>query len=83
VSSILFLIAYVLLLLLAAHHFIHARRGLRTGVVEGLVFGYWVKRYNRDSDAADFWLNVWSALFVSGLGAVRRSVRAIRASSAS
>ena len=70
VSTLLLLIAYVLLLLLAVHHLVHARRGLRTGVVDGLMFGYWGKRYSRDSEAAEFWLNVGAGFFVTGLGAI-------------
>ena len=63
-------LAYILLLLLAAHHFIKAKRGLRTGKVEGLMLGYWGKRYNRNDEATAFWVNIAVGFFVATLGLI-------------
>jgi hypothetical protein len=60
--------AYVLLLLLAGHHFIKATRGLRTGNVEGLMVGYWGKRYSRNDDGTAFWANILVGMFVAAVG---------------
>jgi hypothetical protein len=68
--SIVFYVAYASLLLLAANHLVQARRGLRTGIVDGLVIGYWGKRFKRSSEPAAFWLNVSAGLFVAAVGAV-------------
>jgi hypothetical protein len=56
--------------LLGIHHFIEARRGLRTGTVEGLVLGCWDKTYDREYDPELFWVNVWVAFLVATVAAV-------------
>jgi hypothetical protein len=61
---------WVLLLLLAVHHFAEARRGLRTGSVEGLMLGFWGKRYSRNDDGTAFWTNIVVGMFVAALGFV-------------
>ena len=63
-------IAWILLVLLAVHHGVKAQRGLRSGIVEGLVIGYSSKAYSRASDPAAFWVNVIAGLFVAALGAL-------------
>jgi hypothetical protein len=70
VSTVLFYAVIVLSGALGVHHFIKARRGLRTGVVEGLMIGYWGNRYEREYDPEAFWVNVWAGFFVATLGAV-------------
>jgi fatty acid desaturase len=64
----LFYAAYALVLVLAVHHFVKAKRGLRTGNVEGLMLGYWGKRYSRKADVTAFWVNVMVGLLVAALG---------------
>lgn len=68
--SILFYLAFVLIVLLAGHHGVKAQRGLRSGVVEGLIFGYPGKAYRRTSDPVAFWVNVGAGIFVAALGVV-------------
>jgi hypothetical protein len=59
-----------LFILLAAHDFIKARRARRTGVVEGMMSGFWGKLYSRKTQADAFWVNVCAGFFVAALGAV-------------
>jgi peptidoglycan/LPS O-acetylase OafA/YrhL len=68
--TLLFYVAYVLIVLLGIHDFIRARRGLRTGVVEGLMIGFWGKRYSRQSEPDEFWINVWAGFFFAVLGGI-------------
>lgn len=68
--SALFYIALSLLMLLAVHHGARVRRGLRTGIVEGLVLGYWGRGYSREAEPVAFWVNVGVGIFVAALGIV-------------
>ena len=61
---------WVLLLVLAVHHFTEARRGLRTGRIEGLMLGYWGKSYSRNDNGTAFWTNIVVEMFVTALGFV-------------
>jgi hypothetical protein len=66
----LFCAAFALFLLLALHHFVKARRGVRTGVVEGLMVGFWGKRYSRTDNPDAFLTNVYAGYSMAALGAV-------------
>ncbi len=66
--SALFYLSWSLLVLLAAHHGVKASRGLRSGVVEGLVLGYRGTAYSRASNPAAFWANMGAGFFVAALG---------------
>jgi len=55
---------------LGIHHFIKVRRGLRTGLIEGLMIGYWGKSYEREYEPEAFWVNVWIGFFAAALGAI-------------
>lgn len=63
-------LAYFLFLFLAVHHFVKAVRGLRTGNVEGLMLGYWNKRYCRNDDRTAFWVNIIIGMLVAALGVI-------------
>jgi hypothetical protein len=69
VSTWLLLAVIILFSLLALHHFIKARRGLRTGTIEGLMIGFWGKRFSREQDLEAFRINVSVGFFVAALGA--------------
>lgn len=56
--------------LLGIHHFVKARQGLRTGVVEGLLVGWWGKRYELAYDPEAFWLNVSARFVLAFLAAI-------------
>ena len=66
--SALFYVAIALLLLLAAHHGVKVRRGLRSEVIEGLVLGYPSKAYRRADQPVAFWVNIAVGMFVATLG---------------
>ena len=66
--SALICISWALMLLLAVHHGLKAQRGLRSGVVEGLVLGYSGNAYSRASNPAAFWVNVGAEFFVASIG---------------
>jgi hypothetical protein len=58
----------VLFLALAGHHLVKTIRGLRTGNVEGLMFGYWGKRYSKKAEGTAFWANILLGTLVAVLG---------------
>lgn len=68
-SSLIY-IGWVLLVLLAFHHGFKAQRGLRSGVVEGLLLGYSGSAYSRANEPAAFWVNVGAGFFVAALGVI-------------
>lgn len=68
--SVLFYVTFALFVLLAAHDFVKARRAIRTGVVEGLMIGFWGKLYSRTNEPDAFWVNVCAGFFMAALGAV-------------
>ena len=55
---------------IGVHHFIKARRGLWSGVVEGLLFGYGGKQYTREHDRVAFSVNVWAGFLAAVVGAI-------------
>ena len=64
-AILLFVVAFGLL---GIHHFLKAVRGLRTGEVDGLVFGNFGKKFDRKDDPRAFWFNVLVGLLVAALG---------------
>jgi hypothetical protein len=70
IGNILLLLVVVLFGALGAHHFIKARRGLRTGVVEGLMIGNAGKRYSREDDAGAFWNNIFAGFAAASCGGI-------------
>jgi uncharacterized membrane protein YeaQ/YmgE (transglycosylase-associated protein family) len=54
---------------LAVHHFRKVRRGLRTGMIEGLALGFADRKYSRTEQPGAFWLNVFLGLFGASVGA--------------
>jgi hypothetical protein len=71
VSGWLLLAVIILFGALGVHHFIKARRGLRTGAVEGLMLGYsWRRRYSREDDPEGFWTNVRAGFVAAGCGGI-------------
>ena len=69
-GTLVFVMFVVLCGALTVHHFTKLRHGFRTGAIEGLMLGYWGKRYNRVSDAPAFWVNVAVGFFVVTFGAI-------------
>jgi hypothetical protein len=70
IGSILLLVVIILFGALGIHHFIKARRGLRTGNVEGLMIGYSGKRYSRENDPEAFWTNIRAGFVAAGCGGI-------------
>ena len=70
-SGWLLLAVIILFGALGVHHFIKARRGLRTGIVEGLMLGYSSKqKYRRDDDPEAFWTNIRAGFVAAGCGGI-------------
>ncbi len=60
----------ILVVLLGAHHALKTIRGLRTGVIEGLMLGYGSKRYSRTEQPDAFWANARAGFVMAAIGAV-------------
>ena len=69
IGDILFVVVIILFGALGIHHFIKARRGLRTGVVEGLLLGYPRKQYELEYEPEAFWVNVWAGFVAATVSA--------------
>lgn len=64
------LVVLALAVLLGARDFVWARRGLRTGIVEGMLIGFWGRQCSRTEDPDAFWANVCAGFFMAALGAI-------------
>ena len=70
VVGALIILPFALLVMLGAHHAVKTRRGLRTGIIEGLMLGYGGKRYSRADQPQAFWANVSAGFFMAAIGVV-------------
>lgn len=66
--SIALCIVIVLFGALGLHHFLKTRRALRSGVIDGLIIGYWGKRFEREYEPEAFWVNVWAGFIATSVG---------------
>jgi len=77
-SELAYLALYTVLLALVAvfgvHHFIKARRALRTGVTQGIMIGYRGEKYDLEYDTEAFRVNLGVRIFAVIASAIILSI---------